>query len=353
MQKALAQKLKDLPSKPGVYIFKDAKGLVLYVGKAINLRNRVSSYFNKDGGDGRPNIIPMIPQITDVNITLVNNEFESLILEKNFISQLKPKYNIDLRDDKNYIFVKVNMNDEIPTIGFERKITDKNSQYYGPYTSYLAIKDTLRLVRKIFPYCANKKIGNKPCFYYHIGKCPGVCFGKITPEEYRELYIKKIIQFLAGKRSEIITDLQSRMRIFAANRKFEKAARVRDQIFALNRILERQKIIYPKKVDQDIFSLYQDGVSCVNLFIVREGKLIRKENFVLDNTKRATAAQIFEEFLPKYYLDASDWPKEILLPVFPSPSRGGWREAPGGVATPLPPLAASPLKGEKNTNLQR
>ncbi len=316
MSKLLAHKIQELPKKPGVYVFKDAEGLVLYVGKAVNLKNRVTSYFKKDGGDNRgPRIELMISQIRDLNFTVTDNELESLILEKNFIKQLKPRYNVDLRDDKNYVFIKINIHDEIPTIGYERKITDKNAKYFGPYTSGLSLKDTLRLVRKIFPYCANKKIGQKPCFYYHIGKCPGVCFGKITLEEYKSNYIKKIIQFLDGKRSEILKDLQTQMRGYALQKRFEKAAKVRDQIFALNRVMERQKLVYPGKIDQDVFSIYPDGVASINLFVIREGKLIQKENFILENTKQVSDSEIMQTFLERYYLEASSIPKEILLPA--------------------------------------
>jgi excinuclease ABC subunit C len=316
MSKLLEAKIAELPKKPGVYVFKDAKGLILYVGKAINLRNRVSSYFKKNGGDNRgPRIELMITQIRDLDYTIMGNEHEALILEKNFIKQLKPKYNVDLRDDKNYLFIKINIKDEIPTINYDRKPTDKNAKYFGPYTSGLSLKDTLRLVRKIFPYCANKKVGDKPCFYYHIGKCPGVCFGKITLEEYRNNYTRNIMQFLEGKQTEVLETLQNQMRKFAQENKYEKAAKVRDQIFALNRVLERQKLVYPIKVSEDIFSLHCESVAVVNLFKIREGKLIQKENFVLENTKQATQQEILQSFLERYYLDTDSIPKEILLPV--------------------------------------
>lgn len=315
MQKALAQKLKNLPQKPGVYIFKDAKGLVLYVGKAVNIRNRVSSYFRKNAGEDSVRIQNMISQIANLDYTVTDNELESLILENNFIKQLKPKYNVMLRDDKNYLFIKINLKDEIPTIDYERKLTDKSARYFGPYTSGYEIKNTLRLVRKIFPYCAKTKVGAKPCFYYQIGKCPGVCFGKISLKDYRENYIKKIIQFLQGQRSEILKDLQAQMRIFASQKKFEKAAKIRDQIFTLNRMMERQKLVYPKKIDQDVFAIHQNGVAAINLFIIREGKLIQKENFILENTKHMSISEILQGLLERYYLEASSIPKEVLLPA--------------------------------------
>ncbi len=315
MHTGLTKKLKDLPQKPGVYIFKDAQGLVLYVGKAIKLKNRVSSYFKTGAEPDRPHIQIMIPQVVDLDFVITDNELESLILESNFIKQLKPKYNVILRDDKNYLFLKINLHDEIPTIQYERKPADKTARYFGPYTSGYEIKNTLRLMRKIFPYCANAKVTDKPCFFYHIGKCPGVCFGKISLDEYREQYIKKIIQFLAGRQSDVLKDLQQQMKSFATRRQYEKAATVRNQIFALNRVMERQKLVYPEKLDQDVFSVYLDSAASINLFVIRGGKLIQKENFILDNAKRSSLTEILEGFLPRYYLDASSKPKEILLPA--------------------------------------
>src|SRR5258708_8691970 len=198
----------------------------------------------------------MISEITDLDYTVTDNEHESMLVEKNFIKQRKPKYNVDLRDDKNYLFIKINLKDEIPTISYDRKPIDKNARYFGPYTSGSGIKDTLRLVRKIFPYCANKKVGDKPCFYYHIGKCPGVCFGKISLEEYRNNYIKKIIQFLIGKRTEILKDLQVQMRKYATEQKYKHAPKFRNQIFALNPAIERQNLIYPPKSPHNAISFH-------------------------------------------------------------------------------------------------
>lgn len=327
MLQILAKKLKNLPSKPGVYVFKDARGSVLYVGKAINLKNRVSSYFarSSDRASGRMTgrIQLMISQIKYLDYTVTDNEAESLILENNFIKQLKPKYNVMLRDDKNYLFLKISAeggttsggNNSIPTIEFVHQQTDKNACHFGPYTSSTNIKDTLRLMRKIFPYCANAKISSKPCFYYHIGKCPGVCIGKISLTDYRDNYIKKIMQFLAGHQDELARELKKQMAKLARCKQFEQAAVIRNQLFALNRVLQRQKVVYPKKISQDVFAVFKNGSACINLFIIRDGKLIRKENFILDNAKNATAEEILDEFLPRYYAETADWPKEIVLPV--------------------------------------
>jgi excinuclease ABC subunit C len=315
MQKALSQKIKELPLKPGVYIFKDAKGAVLYVGKAVKLRQRVSSYFKKEADSRGPRIASMVSQIADLDYAVTDNEVESLVLENNFIKSLRPKYNVRLRDDKNYLFIKLNLQDEIPTITYEHRMDDSRARYFGPYTSSQSIKDTLRMIRKVFPYCANSKVSGKPCFYYHIQKCPGVCIGKVSLKDYRQDTIAKIIRFLEGKQTEVLKDLQGQMKFLAAHKEYEKAARVRDQIFALNRVMERQKLVYANNVDQDVFGVYLDAVASINLFIIRRGKLIQKENFVVENTRQASEQEVLQDFLPRYYAAASNLPKEIMTAV--------------------------------------
>jgi excinuclease ABC subunit C len=309
----IAKKLAHLPKKPGAYIFKDSSGLILYVGKAINLRFRVSSYFKKDAGAGQPHTLHMIPKIKDLDYIITDNEVESLILENNLIKQLKPKYNVRLRDDKNYLFIKLNLKNEIPTIGYERQASDKAAKYLGPYTSAQAVRETLRMVRNIFPYCANSKVGEKPCFYYHIRKCPGVCVGKVSLEEYRESF-KKIIAFLEGRHTDVLKQLQGQMNYLSRHSQFEKAAKARDQIFALNRTMERQKVVSAKNVDQDVFSAFKNSATAVNLFIVRKGKLIQREQFLLENTKEVPQSEALKAFLSRYYVEASSLPKEIVLP---------------------------------------
>ncbi len=316
MGKSLDQKISELPQRTGVYLFKDETGLLLYVGKAIKLKNRVSSYFRKDAGQDSPRIQSMISKIRGFDYVVTDNEVESLVLENNFIKQFQPKYNVRLRDDKNYLFIQINVQDEIPTIEYVHKKLEKKARYFGPYTSALSARDTLRMLRRIFPYCASSKVGTKPCFYYHIQKCPGVCFGKVSLKEYRELYIGKIIDFLEGRQSAILKDLQGEMKFLAKHSQFEKAGKVRDQIFALNRVLEKQKLVYEKKVDQDVFSLHMEPtLASINMFKVREGKLIQKDNFIVENTKQVSEAEILQTFLQTYYLDATSLPSEILLPV--------------------------------------
>jgi excinuclease ABC subunit C len=314
MHKQIAQKIQELPQRPGVYLFKDKAGTVLYVGKAVKLKNRVSSYFKKDAGKDSQRIQNMIALIHDFDYIVTDNELESLILENNLIKQYKTKYNVLMRDDKNYLYVKINLHDEIPTISYARKIENDKAKYFGPYTDGASVRQTLRMLRRIFPYCANNKIGAKPCFYYHIQKCPGICFGKITRDEYLEV-IQRIINFLDGRQASILRSLQSQMKKLANRKQYEKAAKIRDRIFALNRMMERQKLVYTQKLDQDVFSLHMEPtVAVVNLFRIREGKLIQKENFIIENTKQTDEEEIFRQFLPSYYITASNFPTSILLP---------------------------------------
>lgn len=314
MDKKLGQKLQQLPQRPGVYLFKDQAGTVLYVGKAVKLKNRVSSYFKKDAGRDSARIQNMIARIRDFDYIVTDNELESLILENNLIKQYRTKYNVLMRDDKNYLFVKINLHDEIPTVQYARKIENDKAKYFGPYTDGAAVKQTLRMLRRIFPYCGNSKPGSKPCFYYHIQKCPGICFGKITREEYLQI-INRIIDFLDGRQQDVLLSLQAQMKTLARQKNFERAAKVRDRIFALNRMMEKQKAVYTQKLDQDAFSVHMEPtVAAINLFKIRNGKLIQKDNFIIENTRQAQEPEILREFLPSYYLTATNFPSTILLP---------------------------------------
>jgi excinuclease ABC subunit C len=365
----LKNKISGLPKQPGVYQFLDKNDGVIYIGKAKNLRSRVRQYFN--GSDERPQIPFLMEEAADFSYTVVNNELESLYLENTLIKQYLPKYNILLRDDKNYAFIKIDYSTEIPQIGYARKIDNSpspslekegklrgyprsplpfskgeagrgsnlkssiinhKSVFFGPYTAAYKIRDTLHLMRKVFPYCSAVKVTGKPCFYYHLHRCPGVCIGKITLDEYR-LTLKKIEDFLAGNTGKISKQLQSEMRIAAGKKQFEKAARLRDQLNSLKLLEERQTVILAKKVDWDIVSMASsDGYACVNLFKVREGKLQDKENFVYE-TKPLPASplkkgeenavtpsflkrgqgELLQKFLEQYYSEASGIPKIIYI----------------------------------------
>jgi len=320
----LKEKLKDIPKQPGVYQFLDKAGGVLYVGKAKNLKSRVGQYLN--GHDDRPQLPYLMAEAVDVNYTVVSNELESAFLENTIIKQYSPKYNIDLKDDKNYAFITIDYSFEIPQINYARKFDPGNKQikYFGPYSAVYKIRNTLNLVRKIFPYCAAQKVGSRPCFYYYMHRCPGVCIGKISLDEYKQI-LDKIIKFLQGNISEVTKDIKTEMAKAAKDKKFEAAARLRDQLKALEILEERQNVILPKKVDWDIVSLTDsDGFACINLFKIRGGKMFDKEDFiyeipiaVFDGRQKQQSYFLLQRFLEQYYLESSSVPKSIYTQTDP------------------------------------
>lgn len=309
----LKEKLKEIPRKPGVYKYLNKDGKVIYVGKAKNLRSRVLQYF---GHDTREQIPFLIRDAADLDFIVVNSELEALFLENTLIKQYMPEYNIMLRDDKNYAFIKIDYSTQIPSISYARKIEgEKQSKYFGPYSSTKKIKQTLDFVRRIFPYCANKEPGKRPCFYYYLHRCPGICIGAISAAEYKS-QIDRIILFLSGQTSSIKKELKKSMKQAAKSRKFELAGRLRDQLQSIEVLDERQVTMFPLKVSWDFISIYIDGLSaCVNLFKVREGKLIDKENFIYDNIlhlpQNARESMVLRAFAENYYATASSLPKEI------------------------------------------
>ena len=324
------EKLQGLPQKPGVYLFKNSDGQILYVGKAKNLRNRVRSYFVRSNNH-LPRTAIMIGEIADLDFVVVSSEVESLILENNFIKQYRPRFNVRLRDDKNYLFIKIDYESDIPQIYTVRKtdrvqnrqspIANRLPRYFGPYTSGLSVKQTLKFMRRVFRICGGKKIGTKPCFHYELGRCPGVCIGKISIEEYRKS-LSAVEQFLNHRHSEVIKNLKFQMIAAAKKHRFEKAARLRDNLKSLEQIWEKQKIVFSRKLSQDYFSLFVADLptgeagnrGAVNLFMVRDGKLIHRENFELLETRERPSAEILQSFLKQYYADASNIPKEVIIP---------------------------------------
>ncbi len=329
------KKIKDLPQKPGVYEFKNKDGEVIYVGKAKNLKSRVGQYFGSH--DNRPQLPYLMAEAADIGYTVVTSELESLFLENTLIKKYMPRYNIMLRDDKNYAFITIDYSTEIPQIGYARKIDapprisgqKSKIKYFGPYSAAYKIRNTLNLVRKIFPFCAAAKVGNRPCFYYYLHRCPGVCIGKISLEEYYR-QLDNIAWFLAGNTAKIKSELKKQMRQAASGRRFETAARLRDSLKALELLDERQAVILPRPVSWDAVSVAEDqGYSCVNLFKVRGGKLFDKENFVYsdpdlrifrqlaDGSADTRGSQTIQRFLETYYAEASDAPREIYVQAEP------------------------------------
>jgi len=325
----LTSKLKNLPRLPGVYFFKDKAGKVIYIGKAKNLRSRVRQYFQ--GNDERPQIPYLLKEITDFDVTIVHNELESLYLENSLIKQYLPKYNIDLRDDKNYAFIKIDYSTQIPQLIMARKIEEDglgklnsthyslhttHSVFFGPYSSAHKIKNTLRFIRKIFPYCAASKISTRPCFYFHLHRCPGVCIGKISLAEYNK-QLQKIAWFLAGNTAKVKAELKKEMLAASKAKKFESAARLRDQLNSLTLLEEKQIAILTKKVGWDVISLFlMNDLACINLFKIRAGKLLDKENFIYEynpDLQIKYGSEIIQVFLEKYYSETNSAPQTIFL----------------------------------------
>lgn len=313
----LKNKLAEVPHKPGVYKFLNKNGEVIYVGKAKDLHKRVTQYFS--GQDTRQQLPFLMAEAKDLDWTVVNSELESLFLENTLIKEYLPIYNIKLRDDKNYAFIKIDYSTQIPTIGYVRQIDSSKSKakYFGPYSSTKKIKKTLDFVRKIFPYCANKEVGKRPCFYYYLHRCPGVCIGVINLNEYNS-QISRIALFLSGQTNSVKKELKKSMAQSAKKQKFELAGRLRDQLRSIEVLDERQVIMFPQKVSWDFVSIYTDSLSaCINLFKVRDGKLIDKENFIYDNILHLPENQreqaVLQIFCENYYASTSSVPKQIYI----------------------------------------
>ena len=311
-------KLENLPANPGVYLMKDASGRIIYVGKAKSLRNRVRAYFH-DSPPYHPKIATLISKISDFDILATDSEMEALILEANLIKEYKPRYNVNLKDDKRYPYLKVT-DEPFPMVLVVRRVKKDKAKYFGPYTNVKAMRNILRILRRIFPLrsCnhaipSTRKI--KLCLDYHIKRCLGPCEGKVTEEEYHEI-IKNVLLFLSGKNNLLLEHLQKKMNEYSIREEFEKAATVRDQIKALESVTERQKVADVGKVDRDIIAFARDNkdISVVTLQI-REGILIGRQNFHLTGFVESTDPEILSTFLRQYYMHSAVIPPQIVLPT--------------------------------------
>jgi excinuclease ABC subunit C len=312
----LKEQVSSIPAKPGVYLMKDEKGKVIYVGKAVNLRNRVRSYFHASA-DHSPKTHYLRQDIADLDFIVTASELEALILECNLIKKYQPRYNVRLKDDKRYPYIKITWQEPYPRIYTVRRMQNDGAKYYGPFTATWAVSQTLDLLRKIFPYltCKREITGQdkRACLYYHIGRCPGPCIGVVSQEEYRAL-VSQICRFLEGKSEEIIEDLRAQMTAASERLEFERAAALRDQIEALERVIERQRIVSSALADEDVIAFArQDGDACVQVFFIRRGKLIGREYFVLEGTADEDTRQIITSFVKQFYDKAAYVPSEILL----------------------------------------
>ncbi|MBK8783554.1 MAG: excinuclease ABC subunit UvrC [Anaerolineales bacterium] len=310
--------LATLPAKPGCYIYHNAEGTIIYVGKAISLKNRVRSYFHADSShDAKTR--RLVRDIADIEWIVVGSELEALILEMNLIKKHRPKYNIRLKDDKRYPYIKISWGEPFPKITVTRQMVEDGSRYFGPYTSAWAVYQTLEVLRKIFPYltCDREITGQdkRACLYYDIKLCNAPCIGAVSQAGYRQM-ISDLMEFLGGHSDEIVTRMQNEMQKAADEMRFEKAAALRDQLKAIQSIIERQKVIFGTDyLDSDVLAMARtDGEACVQIFFIRGGKLIGREYFILEGTEDTADTEVMSEFVKQFYTEAANIPEQVMLP---------------------------------------
>lgn len=312
------EELKKLPKKPGVYIMRDDKDVILYVGKAINLHNRVRSYFRENIGRG-PAIDQMVSLIARFEYIVTDSELEALVLENNLIKENSPKYNTLLKDDKTYPYIKVTVGEDYPRILFSRTMKKGKSRYFGPYTSAAAVKDTIELLNKLYQLrtCNRvlpRDIGiERPCLNYHIKQCLAPCQGYVSKEEYRQ-QVAGALEFLNGNYSPILKDLEEKMNKAAEAMEFEDAARYRDLLSSVRQVSQKQKITEGVGEDKDILALYQDETEAVvQVFFVRDGKLIGREHYYMTHVPENNKPAILQDFVKQFYAGTPFIPRELML----------------------------------------
>lgn len=318
MQFDFEEELKKLPAKPGVYIMHDAQDSILYVGKAVNLRNRVRSYFRENIGRG-PQIDKMVSLIARFEYIVTDSELEALVLENNLIKEHLPKYNTLLKDDKTYPYIKVTVGEEYPRILFSREMKKDKSRYFGPYTSAGAVKDTIELLNKLYQLrtCTKslpRDIGaERPCLNYHIKQCLAPCQGFVDREEYRQ-QVDQALAFLGGNYGNILKELEGKMQEAAETMEFEEAARYRDLYNSVKSVAQKQKITDSVGEDRDIIALSKDDMDAVvQVFFVRDGRLIGREHFYMMRVSGCSREQILEDFVKQFYAGTPFIPREIML----------------------------------------
>ncbi|MGN0027984.1 MAG: excinuclease ABC subunit UvrC [Clostridium sp.] len=311
--------LKNLPEKPGVYIMKNSLGEIIYVGKAKILKNRVRSYFQNSKNHSEK-VKVMVKNISEFEYIVTDSEMEALILECNLIKKYSPRYNIALKDDKFYPFIKITINDDFPRVFVTRKYAKDGAKYFGPYTNATAVYETINLINKIFPIRTCKLLikenGDKvrPCLNYHIKKCVAPCAGYLKKEEYAEM-INDIMDILNGRDKTIVNSLKAKMEEASKNLEFEEAAKFRDKILAIDSIVEKQKIFKTMEGDEDFINIYQDELdSCIQVFFSRDGKIIGREHFIFKNTADDKVSEVLEDFITSFYGGTAKIPKTIYLP---------------------------------------
>jgi excinuclease ABC subunit C len=365
MNEKIQSVLNSLPHKPGIYLMKDAQGTILYVGKAISLYNRVRSYFQESSALS-PKNRSMVAKIEDIEFLVVKNEVEALVLESNYIKQYRPKYNVLLRDDKSYPYIKVSLTEDFPRVYRVRSFQRDGNRYFGPYTNSGAVDSTLDLLNKLFAFrtcrydAANwapprngeppsgwkQKLLPRPCTQYYIHRCIAPCVAYATREEY-DAVIQQVILFLEGKHDEVVKTLQEQMQLAAENLNFEEAARIRDRIKAVERILEKQRVIHTEgQDDQDVIALASgEDETCALVFFFRSGKLIGREFFILQGTRDSSSGEVMSSFIQQFYESSPHVPAEMIVEADPDDKlvvQSWLKEKRGGAVS-----IAAPKRGEK------
>ena len=313
----IEQQLATLPTKPGVYLMHNLKGQVIYVGKAINLANRVRSYFHASAQENAKTR-RLVAEIASLEWIITDSEVEALILEANLIKKYRPRFNVRLKDDKRYPYLKITAED-FPKVLITRRMEQDGGRYFGPYTSTGALRETLDLLRRLFPYrtCDREITGTdaKPCLYFDLKLCLGPCIGAVDRTEYLTM-LAQLTEFMEGRTENVMRDLERQIREAAEALHFERAARVRDRLLALRQVTERQKIVTTAALNQDVIALARDeNNACVEVFFVRNGKLLGREYFVMEGGAGADDNEIMTAFLQQFYANAATIPPEILLPA--------------------------------------
>ncbi|HET9199722.1 MAG TPA: excinuclease ABC subunit UvrC, partial [Dehalococcoidia bacterium] len=316
----LKERVSALPARPGVYVYKDAEGNVIYVGKAANLKSRVRSYFGSPSSlESKTRMLRS--RIADIEYTVTASAAEALMLEAVLVKRHQPLFNVRLRDDKHYPYLKVDTTEEWPRVYITRRVANDGARYFGPYANAGSVRMALDLVKKLFPWrsCTKTITGNdaRPCLDYYIKRCIAPCTGYCTKEEYDEV-IRQVILFLEGRSEEVVRDLRKRMNEASAQMLYEQAARVRDQIRAIQRTTEQQTMATTRRGDDDIFGLARDGnEACVFVWFLRGTKIVGRDHFMLDGAAEESDANVMGSFIKQFYDAAAYVPKAVLVPAQP------------------------------------
>ncbi len=314
---AVRVKLDILPQQPGVYLMKNADGDIIYIGKAVNLRSRVRSYFHRSARqDAR--VRRFVSDIADIDWIVVSTELEALVLENQLIKRHQPRYNVRLKDDKTYPYIKIHWQDPFPKVTLTRRLDADGAKYYGPYASAWAVRQTLDVLRRIFPYLTcNREITGKDaraCLYYDIKRCAGPCIGAVSQEAYRKI-VAGLARFLEGDTESVIAELEADMRQAATALQFERAALLRDQIEAAQQIASQQQVVAQGMTNEDIIAFAQEGdVRCVQVFFIRRGKLLGRETFFLEGSDDADVSEALVSFIQQFYDNVAQPPGNVVLP---------------------------------------